>query len=150
MFKARSILHSLILALLVLSLVPTSLLAAPFAAPTLQTMSMPEPVVAIHVSELTEAVWSNTAWNYFVIYESLKETLRSDGTPFEEISDADISNGVLLLPDGSPKYPIVISLATEAIHNDEVALLRNYVNAGGFLFVGSSWFRVPLRWLPPY
>ena len=119
----------------------------------------PEPVVAIHVSELTQALesvpatpptpngpgttgyeWVYTSWHYFVAYESLKEALRSDGTPFVEISDADIISGVLLQPDGSPKYPILISLSSEAISDDEIGPLRNYVNSGGFLLIGSSAF----------
>ena len=36
--------------------------------------------------------------------------------------------------------PIVISLACEAIRDDEIAQLTNYVAAGGFLLVGSSAF----------
>jgi hypothetical protein len=74
------------------------------------------------------------------MYESLKEALLSDGTPFVEVSDADISAGILSNADGSPRYPILISLASEAISNDEIAPLRNYVWAGGFLFIGSSAF----------
>ena len=120
-------------------------------------IATPNPVVAIHVSELTQALetmpaqsptptgsgtsgneWWYTSWHYFVAYESLKEALRSDGTPFVEVSDADITAGKLLFSDGSPRYPIVISLASEAISDTELPTLRNYVNAGGFLFVGSS------------
>ncbi len=118
-----------------------------------------EPFVAIHVSELTQALetmpalaptptgtgnsgfqWWYTSWHYFVGYESLKEALRSDGTPFVEISDSDISAGRLRHPDGSPRYPILISLASEAIADTEISPLREYVNAGGFLIVGSSSF----------
>jgi hypothetical protein len=72
--------------------------------------------------------------------DSLKEALRSDGTPFVVVSDADISAGSLLNPDGSPKYPIVISLASEATADNEIAPLLNYVSAGGFLLVGSASF----------
>jgi hypothetical protein len=74
------------------------------------------------------------------MYEALKEALTSDGTPFVTISDANITAGQLLFTDGSPRYPIVISLASEAIRDDEIAPLRAYVNAGGFLFVGGSSF----------
>jgi len=121
--------------------------------------SLPEPLVALHVSELTQALetipatpptptgpgttgyeWFYTSWHYFVAYESLKEALRSDGTPFVEISDADIAAGLLLRPDGSPKYPILISLASEAVDESEIEPLRTYVGAGGLLFVGSSAF----------
>jgi hypothetical protein len=121
-------------------------------------LTPPEPVVAIHVSELTQALetipatpptptppadatgfeWWLTSWHYFVGYESLKEALRSDGTPFVEVSDADITAGNLLHPDGSPKYPILFSLASEATATSEIAPLLAYVNAGGILFIGSS------------
>ncbi|WP_157046190.1 Ig-like domain-containing protein [Geotalea uraniireducens] len=46
----------------------------------------------------------------------------------------------MLNPDGSPRYPILISLASEAIADYEISPLRNYVSAGGFVFVGSSAF----------
>ena len=130
--------------------------AAPYQAIAQQS---PEPFVAIHVSELTQALettpatpptptgagfsgyqWWYTSWHYFVAYESLKEALRSDGTPFVEVSDSDIAAGKLLNPDGSPRYPILISLASEAIADYEISPLRNYVSAGGFVFVGSSAF----------
>ena len=127
--------------------------------PSHDVQQPPQPLVAIHVSELTQALetmpavaptptgsdtsgyeWWYTSWHYFVAYESLKDALRSDGTPFVEVSDSDIASGLLLNSDGSPRYPIVISLASEAMSNTEVAPLRAYVNAGGFLFVGSSSF----------
>jgi Bacterial Ig domain/3-keto-disaccharide hydrolase len=116
-----------------------------------------QPVVAIHASELTQALetipagsstpqgwgttgyeWWTSWWHYFVMPESVKEALRSDGTPYVTVSDADISAGGLLTASGLPKYPIVISLASEAIRDDEIIPLINYVNAGGFLLVGSS------------
>ena len=116
------------------------------------------PVVAIHVSELTQAMeeitavaptptgtgytgfeWFLTSWHYFVIPESLKIALESDGTPYVIVTDAQIAAGALM--DGaSPRYPIVFSLASEAINNNEIQPLRDYVNAGGFLFAGSSSF----------
>jgi hypothetical protein len=117
-----------------------------------------QPLVAIHDSELTRALeaanavsptptgpgttgkqWWPTDWHYFVMPESLKEALRSDGTAFTTVSDANITAGVLVT-NGQPKYPIVISLASEAVRDDEIASLTNYVAAGGFLFVGSSAF----------
>lgn len=122
----------------------------------------PEPLVAIHVSELTQALeaipvtsvnpsiptgagftgfqWWYTSWHYFVAHESMKETLRSDGTPFVEISDSDIASGKLRYSDGSPRYPILISLASEAIADNAIAPLSAYVSAGGFLVSGSSSF----------
>ena len=149
----------LILVALVLSLLPAPVLAAGAPAPAFQASTFPVPAVAIHVSELTQVLettpaspptptgagttgyqWWPTSWHYFVMHESLKEALRSDGTPFVTVSDADIAAGRLLNPDGSPVYPIVISLASEAIADAEIAPLRNYVSAGGFLFVGSSAF----------
>ncbi|MGA9779592.1 MAG: tandem-95 repeat protein [Verrucomicrobiia bacterium] len=117
------------------------------------------PIVAIHDSELTRALetmtasgatptgpgttsnqWWITQWHYFVMPDSVKETLRSDGTAYTVVGDSNILAGVLTNADGSPKYPILISLASEAIDNGEIAQLTNYVAAGGFLFVGSSSF----------
>src|SRR5262249_20855214 len=92
------------------------------------------PIVAIHDSELTRALesmsatnagtpvgsnttgfeWWPTNWHYFVMPESLKEALRADGTTFEVVSDADITAGHLM-SNGVPVYPIVISLASEAV-----------------------------------
>ena len=121
--------------------------------------SSPEPLVAIHVSELTQALetmpavsptptwagttgyqWFYTAWHYFVAYETLKEALLSDGTPFVEVTDSDILAGKLRNADGSPRYPILISLVSEAIDDNEIPYLRDYVSAGGFIFSGSSSF----------
>lgn len=115
------------------------------------------PLVAIHDSELTRALesmpaapptpigggasgfqWWTTDWHYFVMPESLQEALRSDGTPFVVIGDSNITSGLVL--NGKPIIPIVISLASEAIRNDEIAPLTNYVAAGGFLLIGSSSF----------
>jgi len=117
-----------------------------------------QPVVAVHDSELTRALetmpasgmtptgagytskeWWLTNWHYFVMPESLNESLRSDGTAHTIIGDSNILAGQLLV-GGAPRYPIVISLAAEAIHDDEIAPLTNYVAAGGFLLVGSSSF----------
>jgi hypothetical protein len=117
------------------------------------------PVVAIHDSELTRALetmpasgatptglgtttnqWWPTNWHYFVMVEAIQEALRSDGTAFAVVSDADISAGRLLDTNGLPVYPILISLASEAVGDDEIARLTNYVAAGGFLWAGSSSF----------
>jgi hypothetical protein len=97
--------------------------------------------VAIHDSGWTR--WfglSTTNWNYFVLPESVKEALRSDGTPYAVVSDLDIANGFLLTTNGTPKYPILISLATEAIRDDEITPLADYVATGGFILAGSSSF----------
>src|SRR5437016_7227889 len=117
-----------------------------------------QPMVAIHDSELTRALetmpaaaptpngagttgkqWWPTNWHYFVMPEAIKEALRSDGTAFTVVGDSNITAGILLT-NGLPKYPMVISLASEAIQDDEIAQFTNYVAAGGFLFVGSSAF----------
>jgi len=118
-----------------------------------------QPMVAIHDSELTRALesmpasagtptgagstnkqWWITQWHYFVMPDSVKEAFRSDGTAFTVVGDSNILSGALTNPDGSPKYPILISLASEAIDDQEIAKLTNYVAGGGFLFVGSSSF----------
>src|SRR5689334_20513990 len=125
-------------------------LAAICAVSSAQTQGT-QPLVAIHDSELTRALesipatsptpagpgttgfqWWTTDWHYFVMPDSLKEALRSDGTAFTVIGDTNISAG-LLSSNGSPLFPIVISLASEAIRDDEIAPLTNYVAAGGFL-----------------
>lgn len=118
-----------------------------------------QPLVAVHDSELTRALefapatngtpigagttgfqWWPTNWHYFVMPDSVKEALRSDGTPFVVLSDTNISAGALLNGNGTPKYPILISLASEAVRDDEIAQLTNYVAAGGTMLVGSSAF----------
>ncbi len=83
---------------------------------------------------------STTNWNYFVLPEAMKEAMRSDGTPYVVVSDLDIANGVLLNTNGTPKYPILISLCAESIRDEEIAALTNYVAAGGFVFAGGSAF----------
>ncbi|NOS70393.1 MAG: hypothetical protein HOP33_10735, partial [Verrucomicrobia bacterium] len=117
-----------------------------------------QPVVAIHDSEYTRALeninasgatpsgggttgkeWWTTDWHYFVMPEAVKEALKSDGTKFTVLGDSNIISGALLT-NGLPKYPIVISLASEAILDSEIAQFTNYVAAGGFLFIGSSAF----------
>jgi hypothetical protein len=81
--------------------------------------------VAIHDSGWTKLNGlSNTNWNYFVMPESVKEALRSDGTPYVVVSDLDIATGALMV-NGTPKYPILISLAAEAIRDEEIAALTN-------------------------
>jgi len=118
------------------------------------------PVVAVHDSEFTRALdgmtvtnpgtpsgtnttgyeWWPTNWHYFIMPDSVKEALRSDGTSFEVVTDADILAGRLIDTNGQPRYPIVISLASEAVADAEIAFLTNYVAAGGTLLVGSSAF----------
>src|SRR5439155_7609833 len=90
-------------------------------------------------SGATAFQWWTPDWHYFVLPEAMKEALRSDGTPFNVVGDSNIVAGVLLT-NGLPKYPIVISLASEAIRDDEIAPFTNYVAAGGFLLLGSSAF----------
>ena len=120
---------------------------------------LPEPFVAIHVSEITQALetkpavpptptgtgttgneWPYASWRYYVAYESLKEALRSDGTPFVTVSDSDIAAGKLLNTDGTPHYPILFSLMAEAVADNELSPLRDYVSAGGFLVTNASTF----------
>jgi len=128
-------------------------------SPLIQTLDYIEPVVAIHVSELTQALasmpaksptptgsgttgyeWWYQAWRYSVLNDALKEALKSDGIPYKLVSDADIASGRLLLSNGSPRFPILISMSTEAVDNNEITPLRNYVNAGGFILAGSTAF----------
>ena len=116
-----------------------------------------QPMVAIHDSELTRALetmpasgatptgtgttgkqWWTTDWHYFVMPDSLKDALRSDGTAFTVIGDSNITTG-LLLPNGAPKYPIVIG-ASGGDARSPISPLTNYVAAGGFLVIGGSAF----------
>jgi hypothetical protein len=136
-----------------------TLAAAAICALSVWSLHATQPVVAIHDSELTRALefmpaadgtptgsgttsnqWWPTQWHYFVMPDSVKETLRSDGTAFNVVGDADINAGALLDTNGRPAYPIVISLASEAASDGEIVQLTNYVAAGGYLLVGSSAF----------
>jgi peptidoglycan/xylan/chitin deacetylase (PgdA/CDA1 family) len=106
--------------------------------------------VAIHVSEytrdfgltLTHEPGYDYPWYYYQIYTLLEEALIADGTPFVEVSDADIASGQLLTSSGTPRYPILISLAAECISDAEATAISSYVSSGGFVYVGSSsWTR---------
>ena len=118
-----------------------------------------QPLVAIHDSELTRALefmpasgatptgtgytgkqWFINQWHYFVMPDALKEAFKSDGTAYTVVGDSNILSGVLTNADGTPRYPILITLGSEAIQDGEIAALTNYVAAGGFLFVGGSSF----------
>ena len=155
----KALLFSAFILLILFDLTPSQAQARRSSIPAPQTTTGLQPVVAIHVSELTKALtaipaqpptpmgegntgfqWFYKSWRYDVLYESLEEALRSDGTPFVEVSDQDIAAGRLLNSDSTPHYPILFSLASEAISDDEIVPLRQYVAAGGFLFVGSSSF----------
>ena len=91
-------------ALMCLLIVSTAVV--PTRAAAQQTPTPPEPLVAIHVSELTQAHdTAPAAWHNFVAYESLEEALRSDGTPFIEVSDGDIAAGILQQPRWFAQIP---------------------------------------------
>ncbi len=111
-------------------------------------------VVAVHVSEYTRALhstpgvaapgsdamgWYHDAYTYSMVYTMLEESLRADGTPFVEVTDADIAGGALL-SGGVPLYPIVFSLMSEAASDAELAALSAYAAAGGYVYVGGSAF----------
>jgi hypothetical protein len=150
--------HVLLVLVVLFGLFFGELLPIGLTVQTVQAAPSIQPVVAIHVSELTQALeslpavspmprgtgftgmsWFLTSWHYASIYESIKIALESDGTPYQIITDADIAGGRLM--DGnSPRYPILISLASEAVDDGEIQPLRDYVSAGGFLFAGSSAF----------
>lgn len=120
-------------------------------ASTLAESTVPQ--VAIHYSGHTDAyvnslpekqkknlVWLSQHPNIF-----LEETFRSAGIPTKAVTDADIASGALLVNCSStcvPKYPILFSLATEAISDIEAGKIRDYVAAGGTVYAGSSaWTR---------
>ncbi|MCW4025615.1 MAG: hypothetical protein NWF01_11370 [Candidatus Bathyarchaeota archaeon] len=123
-------------------LIPT-LLTSTLIFQTVNAQPIPQtkPIVAIHVSEYTQEHWTYTSWNYFALYTMLKEAFKSDGTPFVEVSDAQIEAGELMT-SGTPTYPILFSIACECISDQEATQLNNYVSAGGFLYASaSSWTR---------
>jgi hypothetical protein len=100
-----------------------------------------QPVVAINGSEHTDANWGNTAWHYSAIYRMLEESFKSDGTPFVEVSDANIESGGLMV-SGVPKYPILFCLASECVSDAEANQISTFAAAGGFVYAGSSsWTR---------
>ncbi len=144
--------------LLVMALVvPQLSIVAPVTA-VAEVPPAPTPLVAVHVSEYTKALNGTVqspapssdvrgmyydSFSHELAYTMLEEALRSDGTPFVELSDADIENGALLR-EGVPAYPIVFSLMAESVSDTEVGRIRDYVSAGGHVYVGgSSWIRRP-------
>ena len=148
-----------LLVLVVVALVLSLLVVVPVRSVVAAQVAVSAPVVAIHVSERTAALesviasaptpmgsgttgneWWITSWRYFVAYQSLEEALKADGTPFVEVSDADIAAGELLTTEGKPRYPDRDQLCGRGIADNEIAPLRDYVSAGGFLMVGSSSF----------
>jgi hypothetical protein len=152
------LINILSIAVLMLAFLPKAAFTLGSGVQTVKASSARRPVVAIHVSEWTQALetlpavapvpsgsgfsgysWFYTSWHYSTIYESLKIALESDGTLYQVVTDADIAAGALL-EEGSPKYPILFSLASEAVADNEIQPLRDYVSAGGFLFAGSSAF----------
>jgi hypothetical protein len=95
------------------------------------------PIVAVHASENTAVHWTNPYWKSFHPNRFLEESFITDGTPYVELSDAQITAGGLL-SNGVPRYPILFSLATEAISDAEAAQILAFVQAGGTVYVGSS------------
>ena len=95
--------------------------------------------VGLHVSENTLSNWRYQSWARWQIDKFVSEALKSDGTPFEVVTDAQIEAGQLLV-SGGLRYPIVLSLANESVSDALVDQLRSYVNAGGNAYLGSSSF----------
>ena len=108
----------------------------------------PTATVAIHLSEHTRIGWPALGGPHddwprpWHIYGFLMEQLRADGTPFDVVTDADISGGKLVLAGGAPRYAILFSLANDCISDQAAKQIMNFVRAGGHAFVGStSWTR---------
>ncbi len=95
------------------------------------------PLVAIHISEYTQTHWTNPYWTYFSLTDMLEETFKADGTPFIEITDAQIAAGQLL-SGATPRYPIFFSIAAECVSDAELNQISNYAQSGGFVYTGSS------------
>ncbi len=102
----------------------------------------PSATVAIHVSETTKAQWGSLGgphadWQPWHVYGFLMEQLRSDGTPFAVVSDADIEGGALLNA-GTPRYAILFSLANDCMSDAAAAQVAAFVSAGADAFIGST------------
>jgi|GEM_PF-4867770 len=102
------------------------------------------PVVAIHVSEISREGWSRRGVPYFESYTALAEILGSHKILFDTLSDTDIENK-LLLPDGTPAYPILFTLNNEIWTPEGVDAVRKYADAGGTVFFTYSTFTIPYR-----
>jgi len=158
MLRNDRLICSLLILALLLAFLPHGSFPYGSGVQVVKAASATRPVVAIHVSEWTQALetmpavapvptgtgysgnsWFYTSWHYSTIVESIKIALEADGTPYQVVTDADIAAGALL-EGGAPKYPILFSLACEAVDDNEIQPLRAYVAAGGFLFLGSSAF----------
>lgn len=101
-------------------------------------LASPIPPVAVHVSAMTTASLDNGSWLQIHPNMFLEEAFVSDGTPFVEVTDSQIAAGGLV----SGRYPILFSLATECISDAVASKIRDYVEAGGTAYVGSSaWTR---------
>jgi hypothetical protein len=99
------------------------------------------PVVAIHVSEATKVLGSlgHTAVEIPYLWPHIKPQLRT--ALYVVVSDADIAVGSLL-NGAEPKYPILISLAAACISDATTNEIKEFVQAGGHVYVGStSWTR---------
>ena len=104
------------------------------------------PLVAIHVSETTAALWNklggpHAEWKYWHTWGFLMVAFQGDGTPHVRITDEAIQQG-RLLQDGRPAFPIVFSLAAACISDRTTSQFERYVRAGGHVYVGSTaWTR---------
>lgn len=140
-----------LLTLIVFLLSVVDVVAGPGTCPETGRFSdftSPTATVAIHVSENTTAGWPTLGGPHvdwprpWHIYGFLMEQLRSDGTPFDVVTDADITRGKLVLAGGAPRYAILFSLADDCISEITASRIEAFVRAGGHAFVGStSWTR---------
>ena len=133
------------IALILLGIISVSF-ADPAETNAFKDFVSPTATVAIHISEATKTHWDSLGgphdeWQQWHIYGFLMEQLRSDGTPFNVVLDADIEAG-LLMDAGTPRYAILFSLANDCIADAVAAQIETFVAAGGHVFVGStSWTR---------
>lgn len=162
---------ALILGATVISIVLTNPLRAqgPVNFSAFANFSSDTATVAIHVSEATSLGWNGIGseggffgnahsqalgWKYWHIYGFLMEQLRSNGTPFKVVSDADIRSGILRNLDGSPSYQTFFSLSNTCVSDEVATEIDAYVLAGGYAVVGgTSWRRganCKQRALPKY
>jgi hypothetical protein len=100
-----------------------------------------QPKVAVRAAP-SSVGWSSAHWLPFHPNRFLTAALTADGTPYDVLQGTDIAGGSLLDGASTPKYPILVSLSTESVSDAEATAIRNYVQAGGTVYVsGAAWTR---------
>ena len=98
--------------------------------------------VAIHIPDSgTNCFSAPQTWKSFHAVRFLEEALKSDGTPYVELTGSQIDSGALF-SSGTLNYPILISIGTECVSDTQINQIRSFASAGGTVFAGgASWTR---------